>query len=302
MARQQLLFLLEDDEDKLNPTILSRRSLSSQQYNSSIDARDAETEVQQSPQNQNDTIDDDQPTPLKNEYNVSNDETGLLLSGFGLSPDESEVELGQSNFGKAPVEITTTTSTPTPTSTPTGTTTNTNTSPSPYFYSCADNSNDDRVSNKVTEASTSASSATEGSTSEGSFSDAKQVVRFDYDLLIASSAETVSTLAQQQQSIESVYTMVRQFEARLLENVGSELSKHNGGTSLVCGEDGGDVVQLASGRERKGGADGMRLRGGEQRKLQSSLSGPWVKLSRLSSLPSDEVLNGEYEWNTLKML
>jgi hypothetical protein len=95
--------------------------------------------------------------------------------------------------------------------------------------------------------------------------------------------------------------MVHQFETRLLETVGLELSMNK---SLFCNNssDGVNVVQLetvgddlpiVSGQEQKGGEDGILLRGGGQRSLQSSPRGSVVKVSNISSLPADDILNGE---------
>ncbi len=155
----------------------------------------------------------------------------------------------------------------------------TSTRPTTYFYSCHDdsysgsrsnnnNNNNDKAANL---SSTMVSSSAVG-TNQESFIIAKLLLRFNYDLLIASKLGDEQQQEEEEDimSMESVYSMVHQFETRLLENVGLELSMNK---SLFCKNSGdnvnfvqlesaGDNSPIVSGQERKGVEDGILLRGG----------------------------------------
>lgn len=329
MTRQ--ILLLADEENKFLPTSVSRRSLSGLQYNSSIDSRDTDPttegerlEVAEKGEQPTLLNTDKQQSPPFAVYNVSNDEELLI---FGLSPQldsesdtdddnkefvASDMKLEQQYFedtekGQAE-ELSTTTATTTSTTTARDPfdledSYMATTSLLPYVYSCdgfstdvSDGSNNNSKA-APTSSSTTASSLT-GGTSRESFQIEKQVIRYDYDLLVASMA---STSAEQQPQAEKVHSMVHQFEKRLLMTVGLELSKNNVNISLFCdgAVDADNVLQLqssiddlpvVSGRERRGEGRAMLL---HQNTLQSSLPESVVTLSKLSSLPADEILNGE---------
>lgn len=307
MAQQFLL--LAEEENNFSPTSGSRRSLAGQQYNSSTDARDTNT-VEVQPQIINEQ---QQPPPLR-EYNASNDELGLLQ--LGLSPESgnesgineellsSDVPIDQNNL----VEVETVLAEPTVTTTTVATTVATvgvedittiaTSTPPTYFYICNDdsysgsNNNSDIAGNLTNAVSSSAVG--------------KQLLRFDYDLLIASTLGHKQQQEDEDISMESVYSMVHQFETRLLETVGLELSMNK---SLFCNNSGdgvnvvqletvGDDLPIVSGQEQKGGEDAILSRRGDQRSLQSSPRGSVVRLSKISSLPADDILNGKCkgEW------
>jgi hypothetical protein len=275
-----MLVLLAEGEAHESPQAVSRRSLSSsQQYNSSADARDTGLVTAQT--------NDEKRLPPQLAYNASNDEQGLLL--FGLSPlpetesgadDEeeelvaSDAKLEQNNFEdveNAFAElIATTTTTATSHIDLVGSMSTPTSSRPPYMFACDNYSNEDRY---------------DSNSNKGSLTIEKHVVLFGYDLLIAS---------QQQTSIDGVSSMIHEFETRLLEQVGSELLKSTVETNLLCdrSNSSGDELQTASGRERKGSQGGMSVRGGHRQVLESHLPKP-IQLSRLSSLPADKISNGE---------